>query len=307
MNEPAYETVSSFREESRGARNMNNPVYCYSSESGIAASIGDSGYAKIGQTSRNQVTRLGYVTTAGGLNPRNIPSLHPQISESASSMAQVPSPYLLPQPSFGKDSQIIKEYYEMQVTTDLKQLTSGRNTTSYINTHVVPTDPQTGYSTLLRTDRVPQQCSAKLNPMDPLYDSIKEKTKCFLVGSDEDKLVAKKSRPSSVPPLHAELQTAFSSNNQGRPVTTRSCVAEVFSSEIVDDPETGYSVLKSDKPIPGPPPGVGCDSVPPYDTIKLNNSYSVELQNNVSYASTLGMHTPSPSHNDAAIQLGEPR
>ena len=305
MNEPAYETVSSFREESQGARNMNNPVYCYSSESGIAASISASGYAKIGQTSRNQVTRLGHVTTAGGLNPRNIPSLHPQISESASSTAQVPSPYLLPQPSFGKDSQIIREHYEMQATTDSKQLTSGRNTTSYINIHVVPTDPRTGYSTLLRTDKAPQQCSAKLNPMDLLYDSIKEKDKCVLVGSDGDKLVAKISRPSSVPPLHAELQTAFSSNNQGR-VTTRSCVAEVFSSEIVDDPETGYSVLKSDKPIPGPPPGVGCDSVPPYDTIKLNNSYSVELQNNMSCANTSSMQTSSPSHNAAAIQLGEP-
>lgn len=239
-----------------------------------------------------------------GMILRCATSLRPQ----SSSMVQLPSPYLMPQPSLGKANQIIKEHYKMQATvesdlgsqqlSDPKHLTTGRNT-FYINTHVVPTDPQTGYSTLLRTE--------KLTPMDPLYDSIKEKDKCVLVGSNGDKVVAQTNRPSSVPPLELDLQTTCSSNNPGRQVSTRSCVVESFSSEIVvqvDDSETGYEVLKPDKPIPDPPPGAG--SVPAYDIInlKLNSSYnSLKLQN-VSHTSTSSIQTLSPSHNTACSYSG---
>ena len=164
---------------------MNNPVY--HSESGIAAAIVDDGYAEIGQTSRNQVARLGHVTTAGCLNPRTVPALHPQIPENSAFVGKGPSPYLMPQPSLGRENRITKECYKVQTT---KQLTSsGGIATYYTNTvtHVVPTDPQTGYSTLLRPDEVQSQ-SVNLNPMDPLYDSIKENGKCVLAGPSGDKV-----------------------------------------------------------------------------------------------------------------------
>ena len=69
------------------------------------------------------------------------------------------------------------------------------------------------------------------------------------------------------------------------------------TSEIVlpiDDPESGYSVLRSDK-IPGPPSGAV--SVPHYDTIKLN--FSIKQQNSdgdMSHLTTKSTLTGSPSH-----------
>ena len=138
-------SVTTFTRKSR--ERVDNPGYRSESEMG-AARVND-GYAEIGQTSRNQVHRHGRVITAGGLNSRTVPYLHPQMSESSASVGQVPSPYLIPQPSYGKDNQIInlRERYEMQT---INQTTNERIATCYTNTvgHVVPTDPQTGYSTL---------------------------------------------------------------------------------------------------------------------------------------------------------------
>lgn len=276
MNEHAYETINSFRQESQGVRNMNNPVYC--SEHRMAADVVDVGYAEIGQTSRNVVARPGRVrsSAADGLNQRTAPSLHPQISENSITVNQSPSPYLMPRLSSEKENRTTKlrECYEVQT---MKQLTSEGTATCYTNTvtHIIPTDPQTGYSTLLRPDEI-QSPSANLNPMDPLYDSIKEKDKCVVVRSDGDggKVVERRSNPCSMPLLDAKPQASYhdSSNNPSNPILFESVsTTQVPSSEIVvliDDPETGYSVLRPDK-IPGLPPGAG--SVPHYDTIKLNS------------------------------------
>ena len=142
---------------------MDNPGYRSEPEMG----------AEIDQTSRNLVH--GRITTADSLISRTV--LHPQMSENSASasVSQVPSPYLIPHPSLGKNNQIInlRECYEMQT---INQTTNERIATCYTNTvgHVVPTDPRTGHSTLLSPDELHSR-SVKLNPMDPLYDSIKEK------------------------------------------------------------------------------------------------------------------------------------
>ena len=156
-SEHAYETINSLRQESLGIRSVDNPGYRSESEM-QAASVNDR-YAEIDQTSRNLVCRRGQITTAGGLNSRTVPYLHPQMSEN--SVSQVPSPYLIPQPSLRKDNQIIN-YYEMQT---INQTTNERSATYYTNTvdHVVPTDPQTGYSTLLRPDELHSRSVAQSN------------------------------------------------------------------------------------------------------------------------------------------------
>ena len=311
MNDPAYETINSFRQESQDMRNMNNPVY--HSESGIAAAMIDDGYAEIGQTSRNQVARLGHVTTAGGLNPRTALPLHPRITENSASVGKDPSPYLMPQPSLGKENRIIKECYKIQTT---KQLASGRFA-AYTNivAHVVPTDPQTGYSTLLRPDEV-QSPSVNFNPIDPLYDSIKEKDKCVLAGPSGDKVVAQMCSPCSMSPSDAILkpQGACPSDNPGEHIYLyeSTIAAQVFSPEIVapviDNPGTDYSVLRPNQVLV-PPPGPGTGSVLPYDTIKLNSGCSVKQQKSdgdMSHSNTSSMLTLSPRHNTTAIQLEEP-
>jgi hypothetical protein len=160
-NEHAYETINSLRQQSL---NMSNPVYC--SEPGVVATMLDDGYAEIDRTSKNLAARHGHNTTAGHLNSRIAPYLHPQISENSVSVSRDPSPYLIPQPSLGKDNRItnLRECYEMQT---INELTDETIATYYTNnvTCVVPTDPQTGYSTLLR----PDERSANLNsgPMIP--------------------------------------------------------------------------------------------------------------------------------------------
>ena len=260
-------------------RNIDNPVY--HSESGIAAAIVDDRYAEIGQTSRNQAARFGHVTTAGGLNPGTAPSLHPQISENSASVGKGPSPYLVPQPSLGRENRIIiKECCKMQT---MKQLGSGRFA-AYTNivAHVVPTDPQTGYSTLLRPDEV-RSHSVNFNPVDRLYDSIKEKDKCVL-GPSGDKMVAQMSSKCSMSPSDSKPQAACSTENPGEHIKflyESTGTAKVSSPEIVApiiDPETGYSVLRPDKVL-APPPGPRTGSVLPYDTIKLNSSCLVKQRN----------------------------
>ena len=266
----AYETINSLRQESLGTRSVDNPGYRSESEMG-AARVNDR-YAEIGQTSRNLVRRHGHATTAGGLNSRTIPDLHPEIVENSASVSQVPSPYLIPQPSLGRDNQIINlgERYEMQT---INQTTNERIAACYTNTvsHVVPTDLQTGYSTLLRPDELHSR-SVNLNPMDPLYDSIKEKNVIVL---------APMSNPHSTSPLDAKSQAAScrrSSNNPSKLNSFESTsTTQASSSEIavvpIDNPETGYSELRPDKvPDASPPPGDG--SVPHYDTIKLQQQDS---------------------------------
>jgi hypothetical protein len=285
-NEHAYETINSLRQQSLS---MSNPVYC--SEPGMVATMPDDGYAEIGRTSRNLVARHGHNTTAGHLNSRIAPYLHPQISENSVSVNRGPSPYLIPQPSLGKDNQItnLREHYEMQT---IDQLTNETFATYYTNTvtRVVPTDPRTGYSTLLRPDELESRsANLKAGPMDPLYDSIKEK----------DVVLTRRSNPCSMPPLDAKQQASHhksSDNSCSKPSLFESTsITQVSSSEIIDDPETGYSVLRPDKvPAASPPPGGACASVPHYDTIKLDTIKLQDSDGDISHSikSTL---TVSPS------------
>ena len=260
-SEHAYETINSLQQESLGIRRVDNPRYRSEPEMG-AARVNDR-YAEIDQTSRNLVCRCGQVTTAGGLtgNSRTVPYLHPQMLENSASasVSQVPSPYLIPQSSLGKDNQIINlgECYGMQI---INQTNNQRNATCYTNTvrHVVPTDPQTGYSTLLRPDELHSH-SAKLNPMDPLYDSIKEKNVVVL---------AEMSNPHSTSPLDVKSQAVScrrSSNNPSKLnlfESTSTARVQAASSEVavvpIDNPERGYSELRHSKvPDASPPPDDG--------------------------------------------------
>ena len=256
-SEHAYETINSLRQESLGIRNVDNPGY--RSESEMQAARVNDQYTEIDQTSRNLVCRRGQITTAGGLNSRTVPYPHPQMSDNSVSVSQVPSPYLIPQPSLGKDNQIINlgECYGMQI---INQTTNERNATCYTNTvgHVVPTDPRTGYSTLLRPDELHSR-SAKLNPMDPLYDSIKEKNVVVL---------AEMSNPHSTSPLDAKSQAASCRRSSNDPSklnlfeSTSTTHVQASSSEAavvpIDNPETGISELRNDNvPDASPPPGDG--------------------------------------------------
>ena len=255
----AYETINSLRQESLDIRSVDNPGYRSESEMQAARVNDRSRYAKI-QPLRNQVHSHGRVTTAGGLNSRY---LHPQMLDNSASISQVPSPYLIPQPSLGKDNQIINlgECYE---TTNERIATCYTNTVS----HVVPTDPRTGYSTLLRPDALHSH-SVKLNPMEPLYDSIKEKNVVVL---------AQMNNPHSTSPLDAKSQAVSCRRSSNDPSklnlfeSTSTTRVQAASSEAavvpIDNPETGYSELRPDKvPYASPLPGEG--SVPHYDTIKL--------------------------------------
>ena len=264
MSEHTYETVNSFQRESiLDVRSVHNPVY--RSEHGMAADVVDIDHAEIRQTSRNLVTRQGHVANAGCLGSKSVPYLHPQISESSASVSQSPSPYLIPQPSLGKQSEGIGSCYTNTII------------------HVVPTNPQTGYSTLYRRDNG-QFISPNLNPMNPLYESIKEKGKCVLLGSDDDRVVGvQMSNPSREQPLDAKVQAScHESNNKPIPFESTS-VAQVLSSEIVDDSETGYSILRPDR-ITGPPLGGG--SVPHYDTIKLDSLKQQSSDGDMSHSIT---------------------
>ena len=256
-SEHAYETINSLRQESLGIRRVDNPGYRSESEMGARVNR----YDEIDQTSRNLVCRHGRVTTADGLNLRIVPYLHPQLSENSASasVSQVPSPYLIPQPSLGKNNQIFNlgECYGMQT---INQTTNERIATYYTNTvsHVVPTDPRTGYSTLLRPDELHSR-SVKLNPMDPLYDSIKEKNVVVL---------AQMSNPHSTSLSDAKSQAASCRRSSNYPSklnlleSTSATHVQASSSEVavvpIDNPETDYSELRNDKvPDASPPPGDG--------------------------------------------------
>ena len=262
----AYEIINSLQQESLrlGIRRVDNPGYRSEPEMGARVNR----YDEIDQISRNLVCRHGRVTTGGAGHETN---LHPQMSENSASasVSQVPSPYLIPQPSLGKHNQIINlgECYGMQT---INQTTNERIATYYTNTvsHVVPTDPRTGYSTLLRPDELHSH-SVKLNPMDPLYDSIKEKNVVVL---------AQTSNPHSTSPLDAKSQASSCRRSSNDPSklnlfeSTSTTHVQAASSEAavvpIDNPETGISELRNDNvPDASPLPGEG--SVPHYDTIKL--------------------------------------
>jgi hypothetical protein len=262
----------------------------------------DDGYTEIGRTSKNSVVTIQLpVVSIQKL-------LHTYIHKYLKTLflwAEVrPSPYLIPQPSLGKDNQItnLRGRYEMQT---IDQLTNETVTTYYTNTvihDVVPTDPQTGYSTLLRPNELESR-SANLNPgpVNPLYDSIKEK----------GVVLTRSSNPCSMPPLDTKQQASHhksmaSDNNRSKPSLFKSkSITQVSSSEIIDDPETGYSVLRPDKvPAASPPPGGACASVPHYDTIKLDTIKLQDSDGDISHSirSTL---TVSPSDSSSySVQLG---
>jgi hypothetical protein len=117
--------------------------------------------------------------------------------------------------------------------------------------------------------------------MDPLYDSIKEKDVVVLT---------QRSIPCSMPPLDAKQQASHHKssdhNNRSTPSLFESrSITQVSSSEVIGDPETGYSVLRPDKvPAASPPPGGACASVPHYDTIKLDTIKQQDSDRDISHS-----------------------
>ena len=189
LTEPAYETINLCQEANLKpcTQTINNPVYGGENKP-------DIGYAETSNTSRGQI--VDYMAGYQALDPRTTASLSLSLLTSEKKIVnQVP--YLMPQQSFGKENK--KERYKMQANCSYQQISDPKSqtgvkteqSTAYINTHVVPTDSQMGYSTLLRADKIKSSSSA-LGSVSPLYESIKEKENCFQVGSkgDHDKVIA---------------------------------------------------------------------------------------------------------------------
>ena len=310
LTEPAYETIKLCQGTKLCTQTIDNPVY--GSENKVTES--DIGYAEISNATRGQI--VSHMAGYQVLDPKTTAplSLSPLTSEKEF-VNQVPSPYLIPQQSFGKENK--KEQYKMQASmdsagyqqiSDPKSQTGGKTeqSTAYINTHVVPADPQTGYSTLLRADKI-KPSSTALGSVSPLYESIKEKENGFLVGSkgDRDKVIVGISMSTT--------QGTSPTNNPPTSDKPISCDSQLPQPEVSitatvpinDDPETGYSRLRPDKVLRPPQ---GC-SVPLYDTIKLNSSISLEQHSSnvedTSQTNESSLQTSSDGHNHTAVRLGE--
>ena len=306
LTEPAYETINLCQ----GAKlicsqAIDNPVY------GGENKLDNIGYAEISNTLRGQI--VSHMAGYQALDPRTTAPLSlSQPTSEKQFVNQVPSPYLIPQQSFGEENR--KERCEMQANSSYQQIsdpksqTGGKTeqSTAYINTHVVPTDLQTGYSTLLRADKI-KPSSTALGSVSPLYESIKEKENCFLVGSkgDCDKVIAGISMSTT--------QGTSPTNNPPTSDKPISCDSQLPQPEVSitatvpinDDPETGYSMLRPDKVLRPPRSG----SVPLYDTIKLNSSISLEQHSSnvedTSQTNESSLQTSSDGHNHTAVRLGE--
>ena len=165
-------------------------------------------------------------------------------------------------------------------------------TQSNSDTIMVPTDPVTGYSTLVRQEN--KERSAK--SQDLVYATVKvngcRHAQKPVSGTTKRNINDSDSQSSRVPLPQATLGSS---------------TEEV--SVLPDDPETGYCVLKDDRPQPLPNAG------PLYDTINLNtmdtpplkcsesNEKSLETKDGSAYSSI--NHTPLPnSSNDREHDFG---
>ena len=164
--------------------------------------------------------------------------------------------------------------------TDTKLL-SLPETSSALITSVVPTDPKTGYSTMLRPDKFQR----KPGPF-PGYDVIKvsedheesteEKNDLHVTAPDITASVAdvkslcrnSLTQESRAPRLHSNITHNSTLNPQK--ISPPSPSIHTQCHVVPTDTETGYStMLRPDKfqPLPGPVPG--------YDTIKVKDCFSV--------------------------------
>ena len=162
------------------------------------------------------------------------------------------SPCPISQPSSGAKINI-RERYEMQdLSTYDKQIHQNAGDSNKLNGSkggdklIIPTDPVTGYSTMLRPDKSQSHPSHT-----PFYESVKVNSICLQLGhADSDEVVGQISNPHT---LH---------HQDSQPQLPTSLTV------VPTDPKTGYSImLRPGKVVPPPGP------VPPYDVINMKNTH----------------------------------
>ena len=250
---PDYESVE-FGHES--AVHITNPAYSNDLEldsPGLktAASLV---YDEVGQgTGALQTTQTRSRHGIG--DPAHDPTLHVPYYNlpTEPSMSHVlTSPCPISQPSSGAKINV-RERYEMQdLSTYDKQTHRNAADSNKLNGSkggdklIIPTDPVTGYSTMLRPDKSQSHPSHT-----PFYESVKVNSICLQLGhADSDEVVGQISNPHT---LH---------HQDSQPQLPTSLTV------VPTDPKTGYStMLRPGKVVPPPGP------VPPYDVINMKNTH----------------------------------
>ena len=225
--------------------------------------------------------------------------------EGNSSLSQIPFPCLVPQPTVGRAQTNINGMQELNLyskpsvvqSSDCQQ---GLQCAVSDQIVVVPTDPVTGYSTMLRTDK------ARANPSQDLaYESSKMNDRPSTINQDASgmslqsnisycKLASYSQSPSSTSASNILSPTSIDSN-----VPHSTCPQLGFPSpSLTDTPmvpadlesEVGYTILRDGRPQA--PTGQG--PIPVYNTIDLKgvcppvgvNNDTVILQANDSHGNT---------------------
>ena len=178
----------------------------------------------------------------------DVSTVGPRIANEASD----PSHYLSP-----RTMRVLNNgRYEMMELPLLKEESVDETNEHKTDTVIVPTDPVTGYSTLLRADN-----GQSTKSQDLVYDSIK-------VNNRVKPSLESPSVPLLVSPNNKNDEVSEASRFASRvpcPLETLKCSEkDVCMISNSDDNETGYCTLKDDRPQP--PPGTG----PLYDTLNLN-------------------------------------
>ena len=230
--------------------------------------------------------------------------------------SQIPFPYLVPQPSVGRAQANINGRYEMQEpnlyskpsvvqSSDCQQ---GLQCAVSDQIVVVPTDPVTGYSTMLRTDKI------RANPSQDLaYESSRMNDRPSMINHGMSlqsnisycKLASYCQSSSSTSASNILSPTSIDSN-----IPHSMCPQFGFPSpSLTDTPmvpadlgsEAGYTILRDGRPQV--PTGQG-PNIPVYNTIDLKgvcppvsvNNDTVILQANDSYGNAHSSDSqPDPS------------
>ena len=215
-------------------RRVLNPVY-----NDVAVTSGPETTASASLIYGTQTSRR---TGDSALDPR-ITVSHISLSPVETSVSQVPSPLF--QPSSGTKINMqhlssIEELYPV-TTSDVNQYRSEHK-------RDIPTDPVTGYSVLLRPNKI------KPRGQISAYESVTVQDVCLQLEPDGNQAITQMNNQLQLPLRIISPREALRSSSQSKIVPT--------------DPETGYStMLRPGKVVPPPGP------VPVYDVINVKNTH----------------------------------
>ena len=215
-------------------------------------------YDEVGQahlTSHYQTNQR--TEDVSAINSRQQPS-----PEENSSLSQIPFPYLVPLPSVGRAQANINRGYKMQELNlyskpSVVQSSNCQQGLQGAVNVLVPTDPVTGYSTMLRTDH----WQVQPNPSQDLaYQSSKVNGRPLMMNQDVNKMSLQSNISYHELASYSQSPSSTSASNILSPTTSvphSTCPQLGFSSPSrTDTPivhadlesETGYAILRDGRP-----------------------------------------------------------